>query len=230
METALSIFISAIIIITLTSPYWILGLVIFFSVKHKKIRRAWIASILFLLLIIIPGVYFRVLPGSGIIWKYSDNKREFQYMKSLTGSGFQLGKILYKFDSSRDELLGDGYSISIYELDDSIVSRYLKPDSAFFTEYPITPDSRSSWSVEHWKKTPSQSEEKNIIDFALSTYNSRENKILTEKFDEIYKLLNEEGNIYSYFYFMHNTISVGNIDLFIISPQRRCIIFINKNT
>ncbi len=177
-----------------------------------------------IVLILIPGFFWRILPGSDFFWKPIEKIQEKNYNLELTGFEFNDGKLVY-IDESERSFNGDGYSIWIYEIDEKTAKYFKNPNDEFFSKYPNT-ELRSNWKSEFWKKTPFDQKEQQFFNFAHSSLDKL-------KF-ELEDLLIEKGNYYAYEYYMHNfsdeNIFIGNIDFYIICPNRKIIVKINHNT
>ena len=213
-------FLTVIIVIT----YPIIGYKIFKAIQRKNKRQLKRLLGILTILILLPGFFWRILPGSDFLWRPIEKIQENKYHKELTGFEFHNGPLIYEYETRRD-FNGDGYSIWIYELEEDASKYFKNPNTDFFVKYPKT-NLRNDWQVEFWKKTPFQKNEQKFIDFAHSPLNTLE--------FELEDLLNEEGNYYGYEYYMHDfgdkTIFVGNIDFYIICPDRKLIVKINHNT
>ena len=211
-------------ILCLLISYPIIVYRIFKAIIKKNKRKAFILSTLLLILILVPGFYLRILPGSNIFWKPVEKVQEKDYNEELTGFEFNNGKLIYEYESERS-FNEDGYSIWIYELDEKTSKYFKNPNANFFTEYPST-EIRNHWQTEFWKETPFKESEQKFLDFAHSS--------LDELDFELEDLLKEKGNYYSYQYYLHNFDNyesiVGNIDFYIICPDRKLIVKINRNT
>lgn len=214
------LFLTLIILIS----YPIIGFKMIKAFRKKNKRKLYRLSILLLVLIMLPGFFWRILPGSDLFWQPIEKVQEKNYNKELTGFEFNTGKLIYEYETERF-FNGDGYSIWIYELDEKTTDYFKNPSTNFFKEYPTT-DLRNHWQSEFWKKTPFDKKEQRFLDFA--------NTSLDELDFELENLLNENGNYYAYEYFSHNydkDISVvGNIDFYIICPNRKIMVKINHNT
>lgn len=204
--------------------YPIIGFKIYKSIRNKDKRKLYRLSAILLILILIPGIFWRILPGSDLVWRPIERVQEKKYNTELTGFEFNFGDSVYEYESKRG-FNGDGYSIWIYEIDDKTVQYFKNPKAAFFTDYPNS-EFRNDWETEFWKKTPLNKEEQKFLDFAHSSL---------DKLDfELEDLLNEKGNYYAYEYYMHDfgedKVYVGNIDFYIVCPNRKLIVKINHNT
>ncbi len=213
-----------IILVVLSIPYLVLGYLVAKSFRRKQKKNTTIYLVILLALIILPGFYFRLIPGSDLLWKPIDRIQERKYNQELTGFEFNDGKLIYKYESER-AFNGDGYSIWIYKIDDKTSEYFKSPPDQFFTQHPST-KIRSHWKPEFWKRTPFDKKEQKFLNFAHCS--------LDELDFELEDLLNENGNYYSYEYYMHNfsegTAYVGNIDFYIICPKRKLMVRINHNT
>ncbi|WP_425077844.1 hypothetical protein [Psychroserpens sp. S379A] len=212
-----------IIVLSLLTSYLVIGYRIFKAIRRKDKRKAYQLSLLLTLLILIPGFYLRILPGSNFFWKPIELAKEKNYNVELTGFEFNDGDLIYVYESERF-FNGDGYSIWIYKIDEQTAEYFKNPNEEFFSKHPQT-ELRSHWIPEFWKKTPFDKKEQKFLDFAHST--------LDELDFELEDLLNEKGNYYAYEYFIHDFTKsevVANIDFYIICPNRKFIVKINHNT
>ncbi len=204
-------------IIVLTYPIWALKM--YRALRAKNKPKFYKFSIILIVLILIPGFYWKLLPGSNLFWNPIEKAEERNYNVELTGFEFNDGELIYEYETER-AFNGDGYSIWIYKIDDQTVEYFKNPKEEFFTKHPST-ELRSQWETEFWKKTPFDKQEKKFLDFAHTTL---------EKLEfELEDLLYEKGNYYAYKYYMHS-YGIGNIDFYIICPNRKIIVQINHNT
>ena len=65
----------------------------------------------------------------------------------------ELGTPVFEYHSER-HFNGDGYSLSVYKLPESVKKRFFEADELFLNEFPKLPDYRSHWSQEHWREGP----------------------------------------------------------------------------
>jgi hypothetical protein len=167
---------------------------------------------------------FRIFPGSTIYY-------ERKYNKALTGLSFT-AKEVYVHNSER-YFNGDGYSMTVFELDETIANKFTNPTSDFFTDYPIKDNDRKDWLAVQWKKSPINDNEKLFLDFAFGEFIPKdkiEAKQLQDQFDYIDKIMHSKECYYAYNYKMHGEEIVGDIDFFIIVPKDKKLIIINHNT
>ena len=193
-----------------------------FLIKDK--RKLYLLSGFLLIIILIPGVFWRILPGADFIWLPIDKIQEKSYNLEITGFEFNNGETFYEYESER-AFNGDGYSIWIYEIDQITANYFKNPNDIFFKKHPRS-ELRSHWKTEFWKRTPFDKKEQQFLDFA---------HISLDKLDfELTDLLNEHGNYYAYEHYTHHfsdeSVYIGNIDFYIICPNRRIIVKINHNT
>lgn len=216
----LFLFLTLIILIS----YPIIGFKIYKSIRNKDKRKLYRLLTILLTLVLIPGFFWRLLPGSDLVWRPIEKVQEKGYNTELTGFEFNFGDPIYEYESKRD-FNGDGYSIWIYEIDDKTAQYFKNPNAEFFIDYPSS-DFRKDWETEFWKKTPFNKEEQKFFNFA--------HKDLDELEFELEDLLYEKENYYAYEYYMHDfsdgTVYVGNIDFYILCPNRKLIVKINHNT
>lgn len=165
-----------------------------------------------------------IFPGS--TWYYERKSN-----KELTGLSFSTDKLLYCHKSERS-FNGDGYSISVYSLDEKTAKSFQNPEIIFFENFPIKSDPRKKWQNKHWGKSPIKDDEKIYLDFALNEFNPHnksEAQKLSDTFSYILKIMNQPGVYYAYNFNGKGTF-VGDIDFFIISPTDKKLIIINHNT
>lgn len=149
-----------------------------------------------------------------------------EYLANLYGTKVTLGKPLFSYDSERS-FNGDGYSITIYELPDSIRQRFSSADETLLSEFPKRPGYRKHWQSERWRRTPFEARFAKYLKFALSEYSPTSG--LESQFAEIRKILAEEGRFYSFFYNQHDD-RPGDADFFIIDLPGNRLYVINHNT
>ena len=178
----ISLFLTLIILIS----YPIIGLKIIKAFRGKDKQKLNRLSALLIILILIPGFYWRKLPGSDFVWQPIEKIQEKSYNLEITGYAFNDGKLIYESKSHRD-FNGDGYSIWINEIDENTANYFKNPNDAFFTDYPRT-ELRDHWKYKLWQRTPFDKKEQKFIDFAHCSLDT---------FDfELEDLLNEKGNYY----------------------------------
>lgn len=218
------VFISILLFIFLLIAYPIIGYQLIKAFLNENKSKRNILFRWLIVTILVPGVFWRFLPGSNLIWTPIDNIYKKADNLELTGHKFIEGKKIYDHNTPRD-FHGDGYSISIFEIDVNTAEYFKNPDETFFKKHPYRPF-RKDWEYESWKKTPFESKEQTFLDFA---YHDIENLNFT-----LNDLLNEKGNYYGYQYYLmklsENRSHVMNIDFFIICPIRKIIVRINRNT
>ena len=170
--------------------YPIIGFKIIKAIRKKDKRKLYRLSAILLILILIPGFFYRILPGSELFWQPIEKIQDKNHNEKLTGFEFYDGKLIYEYETERF-FNGDGYSIWIYELDEETAEYFKNPNASFFTEYPTT-DLRNDWESEFWKMTPFDKTEQKFLNFAHSSLD-------TLNF-ELEDLLNEKGNYYFSFF------------------------------
>lgn len=210
-------------LILISIPFIFLAYQIFRATRKRNRKNIIVFSSIFLALILIPGYYFKLLPGSDFLWKPIDERKEKKYNHEITGLEFNLENPIYEYETERD-FNGDGYSIWIFKLDDISANYFLYPDDDFFSKFPNV-KIRNHWESEFWKSTPILENENSFFSFA-------NHQVEGMKFS-LKELINEEGNYYAYQYYIHNysgDIRIGNIDFYIICPKRKLFIHINHNT
>jgi len=187
-------------------------------------KRKWVGficlAVVLLFLVVFPGLTWGILPGSSV---YQDLIRT----RKLTGKSFLLGEPKLSEHSERF-FNGDGSSIVVYSISDKVASGLTDPSARFFEGFPLRPGYRSDWEATRWRKTPSQPMDEVFIKFVGINTETKEFGHDNPRHVAA-RLLTEEGNFYSYFYYMHGDYP-GNVDVFIISPKERLLVIANLNT
>ena len=157
-----------------------------------------------------------------------DAKAHDAYLEGLFDTVAKLGKTNYEYDSLRS-FNGDGYSISVYELPDSIRRRFDGADERLLLEFPKRPQYRSHWRTEHWRAAPFDPAFQKYLDFALSSYDARQATGLAAQFEAIREAVSRKRTYYGFFTYDHGE-RPGDIDLFIVDLERGQLYMINHNT
>ena len=148
------------------------------------------------------------------------------YLAGIYDCEVTLGPPIFEYDSER-AFNGDGYSLSVYDLPDSIRRRFKSVDERLLTEYPKHPRARDHWQFEHWREAPFDGKFQEYLDFALTKFSSSPE--LSTHFESIRKGLDRKGTYYAFFYYMIGN-SVGDIDFFIVDLDESRLYAINHNT
>ena len=207
---------------TIVAMFW-LAMVFLVRAAYRGVRaRRWSRVLGFLgiaIALATGGLFLGLTPGSAAFYRYLDTRSYF-------GRGFFLGSPYLSYDSPRF-FSGDGYSIEVFRISDSLARWASSPPATFTTEYPLKPSYRSHWTSLHWCPTPVAAEDRKLLDFALESTESDTDVLAAQTL--LKRLANETGNYISAFYFMHGD-SVGNVDLFLLSPGEHILIRVNFNT
>ncbi len=204
-----------IIVLLLIFLLWLMFLIL--------VRKHWtlfsIGLFLFFSILVFLGLLYGVLPGSSVCKDLLQTNR-------LTGHFFLLGKPICFYESERS-FTGDGYSIYIYNISDSVAKSLMNPDNNFYLKYPKQPVYLQKWQTYNWHKTPTKIANEKFIEFAMAE-NIR-NLCLSKAKKLLLQYLQEPGNFYSYFYYMHDNYP-GNIKLFVLALKERKIIIVSHDT
>ena len=150
------------------------------------------------------------------------------YLVGLFDTKAKLGRTSYEYASPRS-FNGDGYTISVYDLPDSVRRRFQNADQRLLQEFPKRPRYRSHWRTEHWREAPFDPALQKYLDFALSSYDANQAESLSAQFDAIREALAHKRTFYGFFTFDHGDYP-GDIDLFIVDLERGRLYMINHNT
>ena len=135
---------------------------------------------------------------------------------------------IFEYDSERS-IHGDGYSISVYALPDSIRERFEAADDRLTSQFPKLPSYRNKWKVIRWQKTPLDPSHQNYLAFAGSTYDAERSDGLPAHLGAMRDALSREGSFYAFLKFDHGS-SPGNIDFFVVDLKGGKLYEINHNT
>lgn len=198
------------------------GLAYLIWIIRTALKRQWCK---FIILVSTPIVAFGIL----LIWGWTSHHFKYaQYLEGLFDTKVTLGSSIYSYDSDRS-FPGDGYSIAVYKLPQSIRDQFTFPGSHLFTEYPKRPDYRSHWKTVYWKQAPFDESLSIFLEFSLPTYAANRAKGLGSQFDAIRTALKKDTTFYAFFYNDPGKY-VGDIDLFIVDLEAGRLYTINHNT
>lgn len=191
----------------------------------KKKLQFWTQVIVF------GGILFFVLfvneliPGANTYYDY-------KYTKPIVGKAIALDEV-FIYESYREPLLGDGYSLYVYGIDDETAKNFRNPSKSFFSDFPLREPYHYKWICKSWTKCPIDTADRLFRKYALSEFeygSSGPPSQLKKAQKLIHVMLNEKGNYYAYRAFMHGENRVGDITLFVLCPKRKKLIAIYSNT
>ena len=177
------------------------------------------------ILAVIPVLAYGILLVATGLVDRANNK---EYLKGIYGTTVEFGAPIFEYHSER-AFNGDGYSIEIYELPDSVRKKFVSPDSDFLNRFPQRPDYREDWETETWREGPFDSSFESYLSFALSSYDVDQAPGLAVHFADIRVALKSKRTFYSFFKYDHGD-HPGNVDMFIIDLESGRIYEINHNT
>jgi len=190
------------------------------SYVAKKTRQFWTKVIVF------GGILFYVLFANELI-PGSKTYYDYRYTKSLLGKAIKLDNV-FTYESYREPLLGDGYSMYVYGIDDETAEYFRNPKKAFFSDFPVNSSYNTNWLRKKWSKCPIEESDTPFRKFALSEYDYHSQHPPT-KLENVQRLihvmLNEKGNYYAYSAMLHNE-SVWNISFYLLSPKNNLLIVV----
>lgn len=200
-------------IIFLTGIALLVGLAIWLSkifkyYRQKRIKIAVINSVMFGLLSLVVCWQLRIFPISSN-WDFRNKTKE------LTGKQFWAWNN-YRYDEVG--IRGEGFTFEIYNLNEQIAKYFTRPPRDFFTDFPS-----NKFETTKWKETPIL--DTVLINFVTPVYGnwSRNLQKKIEEQQSIVRLVAKEGGSFYAFRKSHGT------DLYLISPKRKIIIYINHN-
>ena len=150
------------------------------------------------------------------------------YLSDIYGTTVDYDEPIFEYSSDRS-FQGDGYSIEVYELPDSIRKRFESADFDFLNRFPKRPSYRDDWETQTWREAPFDSSFDAYLSFALSSYDAGNASGLSGHFADIRSALMSERTFYSFFKYDHGD-HPGNIDMFIVDLEQGRVYEINHNT
>lgn len=207
-----------IFIISLIAFIIAMGLLIYWNYRiiklfvNKRYKNASIHTSILLIISCILLWELRIIPLS----RTNDfrNKTE-----ELTGKEFwSWNDFRYEEYSVR----GEGFSFEIYKLKPEIAKYFENPPNSFFENYPT-----DTYSLTKWGKTPIRDCEMEILEFLTPVYgnwNDNNKREIEEKQNLVKEIALENGSFY-----VIDTIIMKDATIYLISPEKKLIIWINHN-
>ncbi len=185
---------------------WLSKIFIFF--RQKRTKKAVINSTIFGLLALVIFWELRIIPLSAD-WDFRNKT------KDLTGKQFWAWND-YRYDEMG--IRGEGFTFEIYTLDDATAKYFMHPDKDFYERFP-----NEKFETTKWKETPIL--DTVLLDFVTPLYGNWSQSLEKEIKDKqmILRQVAKENGSYFALSKSHGT------DLYVISPQRKVIIYINHN-
>ena len=186
--------------------FWIVKILKFYRLKRTKLAN--INSIILGLLILFTLWELRIIPLSADL----DFRNQ---TKELTGRQFWCWND-YRYEEGG--VRGEGFTFDIYKLNDEMAEYFSNPDKDFFQSYPD-----KKFETTKWRETPILDTE--FVKYVTPIYGNWSQSLQKEietKQTIVKQIASEKG---SYFAIRqtHGT------DLYLISPKRKIIIYINHN-
>jgi hypothetical protein len=205
MEFFLIIFL-LVILVLFGLIFWIIKIFKFYRQQRTKI--AIINSIVFGLLTLVVCWELRIIPLSADL----DFRNQ---TKGLTGKQFWCRND-YRYDEIG--IRGEGFTFEIYKMNDETAKYFINPDKDFFENFP-----REKFETTKWKETPIL--DTDLVNFVTPIYGNWSlslQKEIEEKQMLVRQVAKDKGSYYAVRQ-SHGT------DLYLISPKRKIIIYINHN-
>lgn len=186
--------------------FWLFKIVKLY--RQKKTKPAVVNSIIFGLLTLIICWELRIIPLSAD-WDFRNKTKE------LTGKQFWAWND-YRYDELG--IRGEGFTFEIYKLNDDIAKYFSNPDKDFFDNFP-----HEKFETTKWKETPIVDTE--LVNFVTPLYGNW-SPSLREKIGKKQKIVKEIALDAGSYYAVRQS---HGTDLYLISPKRKIIIYINHN-
>jgi hypothetical protein len=175
---------------------------------------------------LIPTAVYAIITLLAVVAGYWDQHT--QYTR-IFGVSCQLTDPVYSYDSER-AFNGDGYSLAIYVLPDTVRKRFEHPDVELLNTFPKHSEiDRGHWSTEFWRQGPVDPRFSKYVHFALSSYDQQKNQPLMDAFAAIQNALARTDAYYAFFKYDHRDYP-GDIDFFLVDLKTGRIYIINHNT
>lgn len=139
--------------------------------------------------------------------------------ENLTGKEFWSWE---EFSFEEVSIRGEGYSIDAFKFNKNVADHFASPPKDFFLDYPRIPENRLDWTSKKWTKTPILTTEYDILESATPSYGNWTSSKLN-KMNLVRDLAKADGGYYAY-----NT-NGGDVDFYMIIPDKQLIILINHN-
>lgn len=135
--------------------------------------------------------------------------------KDLTGKQFWSWN-----DFRYDEIgiRGEGFTFEIYKLNEKVAEYFTKPEKDFFEQFPA-----EKFETTKWKETPIL--DTGLINFVTPIYGNW-SKSLQKEIEEKQLIVRQVANNNGSYYAVRQS---HGTDLYLISPKRKIIIYINHN-
>lgn len=197
-------------------PYLVwLGLAVYRR-QWRKVRKG----------VMVPACIYVLITSVAVIAGYWEQRTHYD---RIFATPCRLEDPLYNYDSAR-AFNGDGYSISVYRLPDTVRKRFERADAEPLSAFPQRSSlDRDDWDAEPWRRGPVDARFERYVWFALSSYDQTNNRELMDVFAAIRTALAGPDAYYAFFKYDHGDYP-GNIDFFLVDLKAGRIYIINNNT
>jgi uncharacterized membrane protein YcgQ (UPF0703/DUF1980 family) len=186
--------------------FWIIKTIKLFRLKRTK--PAVINTLILVLIVLFTCWELRIIPLSADL----DFKNQ---TKDLTGREFWSWNE-YRYDEIG--IRGEGFTFEIYKLNEEMAKYFANPDVEFFEHFPS-----DKFGTTHWNKTPITDTE--FVNYMTPIYGNW-SKSLQKEIEYNQNIVKQVATNTGSYYAIRR--SHGN-DLYLISPKRKMIIYINHN-
>jgi hypothetical protein len=193
-------------------PIWLFRLV-----YAKRWKRAGI-------LVSVATVALLVLIGMAALDR--ERKRS-SYLSGLFATKVTLPPPIFEYDPPRT-WLGDGFSLTIYALPESVRQRFLAADQRLLTSHP-QPGINSGLIIRTWTTEPLDDESGKAMEFLLSFPEAHLADLMQQHVTTIRERIGNPKTYYAYFMEKSDEY-ITNVDWFIVDLEADRLYFINGNT
>ena len=185
---------------------WIARIIKFYRQKRNKAVTINVVILAFLILFVCWEL--RIIPLSADL----DFRNQ---TKDLTGKQFWCWNE-YRYDEMG--IRGEGFTFEIYKLNDEMAKYFANPDKDFFQNFPS-----EKFETTKWRETPIlDTEFVNYVTPIYGNWSMSLQKEIEKKQRIVKEVVKDKGSFYAIRQ-SHGT------DLYLISPKRKIIIYINHN-
>lgn len=166
----------------------------------------------------------------GVIWVAGMSREHdrMRYWAGLFATEVKPPPPLFDYDPPRT-WLGDGFSLTVYELPDAIRQRFQDADQRLLTVHPQLPGMRRGWIVQTWTTGPLDKRSSTALDFAVGGPEARNREELARHVAVIRERITASRTFYAYFIEQYDT-HITNVDLFIVDLEAQRLYILNMNT
>lgn len=173
------------------------------------------------------GLLIGFTPGAAAYEAYCNREWMYRETGELFGKRFDLGYPRIAYNSERGLFNGDGSSIEVYDIPDSLIAFINDPAHDFLASFPKKPEYLTDWKQVHWKQTATLSaQDLEAMSYSILVSGSKKEVQVAQ--DLLQASITEPGNYIAYCYNMNGS-EIWDVDFYLISPSHKVFIWANRN-